>query len=55
MYLIHTSILLGGCFLYYWLLLKIHGVSPEFLKKNKRDGDDLDDLIDYKIRGRNRD
>lgn len=30
--------------------LKIHGVSPEFIKKHKREDDDIDDLIDYKIR-----
>ena len=30
--------------------LKIHGVSPDFIKKHKREDDDIDDLIDYKIR-----
>ncbi|CAH1001080.1 hypothetical protein LEM8419_02031 [Neolewinella maritima] len=29
--------------------LRIHQVSPEFVRDNRRDGDDLRDLIDYKI------
>jgi hypothetical protein len=33
--------------------LKIHGVSPDFIRKNRREGDSLRDMIDYKImRGR---
>lgn len=35
--------------------LKIHGVSPEFIKKYKREGDNIEDLISDKIRGRYRD
>lgn len=35
--------------------LKIHGVSPEFIKKHKRDGDEIEDMISDKVRGRYRD
>ncbi|MFK8162831.1 MAG: M56 family metallopeptidase [Lewinella sp.] len=35
--------------------LKIHNVSPDFIKKYKRDGDDIEDLISDKVRGRYRD
>jgi hypothetical protein len=30
-------------------------VSPEFIKKHKRDGDEIEDMISDKVRGRYRD
>ncbi|TXF90550.1 hypothetical protein FUA23_05485 [Neolewinella aurantiaca] len=34
--------------------LKIHGVSADYIRKYRRDGDDINDLIGDKIRGRHR-